>query len=106
MTTTLEVFAKAKNRNYCTLPTIDVKILPDVHHCKECGVTIKWEIRAIDAWDGRWVHAYGDPAGHSVSPKTRCRYCHSEDAVFRQHAWFDAVECARCGGVDGYAIGD
>lgn len=97
MTTTLEAFAKAKNRNYCTLPTIDVVILPDVHHCKTCGVTIKWD-RLSDKPD-KWVHAYGNPAGHRVAPKTQCRYCHSEDAVTVQHEWFDAIECARCGGI-------
>lgn len=109
MSTTLEMFADAKRGNYCTLPTIDVEILPDVHHCKTCDEQLVYDPNGGSYGMGEWLHA--DPtipkAAHYVSPKVRCRYCHSEDdAVYRQHAWHDAVECSRCGGIDGYAIGD
>ena len=42
MATTLEAFAGAHRHNYCTLPTIDVEILPDIRHC-ECGEPVSFE---------------------------------------------------------------
>lgn len=110
MTTTLERYAGAKRANYCTLPTVDVEILPDVHLCEKCDVLITYmpHPKGFSYGSGTWVHAVDSPLAdeHRISPKTRCSYCHSHEAVFRQHAWHDAVECPRCGGVTGYAIGD
>lgn len=102
MASTLETFGGTRQLNYCTLPTIDVEILPDVHHCKTCGTAITYQPRGGSVW----VHNSLVPDHGFITPKTRCRYCHSEDATYHQHAWFDAVECDRCGGVTGYAIGD
>ena len=100
MATTLETFAGARRGNYCTLPTIDVEILPDIHHCQTCGETVIYQ-------QHRWLHGNHLTPDHGwIAPKVMCRYCHSEDAVYHQHAYHDAIECNRCGGVDGYAIGD
>jgi hypothetical protein len=106
MATTLETFTGPTRRNYCTLPPIDIEILPDIRHCETCGATVTYDHDA--GTFGAWVHAAADTPDHGhVAPKTRCTYCHSEDdAKFVMHAWYDAIECARCGGVDGHAIGD
>src|SRR5690606_1704216 len=103
MATTFEVFEGAQRRNYSTLPTVDVEILPDIRHCEECGAEVRY---VPDTLIGSWQHADGS-TDHFVLPKVRCPYCNSEDdAVYKQHAWYDAVECSRCGGVYGRAVGD
>ena len=109
--TTLAAFAGQRAGNYCTLPTIDVPILADVRLCNACDreVVHRPHPKGVGWGLGRWVHEGGDSGDgptHYVSARPRCRYCRSNAAVYRQHAWFDAVECARCGGVDGFAIGD
>jgi len=103
--TTLAKFRGQRASNYSTMPTIDVPILPDIRLCQGCGKEVK---QVPDGSWFRWVHADAPdgPSDHWVSNATRCRYCHSQDAQYRQHAWYDAVECERCGGVDGFAIGD
>lgn len=110
----LEKYAGAKRGNYSTLPKHDVEILPDVHHCEKCGGIVVYQDPPGSSYSlGVWKHE-GGPGGcvnsegleGYVCPKTRCRYCHSEAAKYMQHAWHDAIECPRCGGVDGYAIGD
>lgn len=131
MTTTMEKFAGEQSRNYCTLPTIDVEILPDVSVCKECRHEIVSVHVPLDNGRGYefthqlWVHAQ-DPAAYEVrpvgefprvkatgdhwaSPATRCSYCHTNDpeaVSFVQHAWYDGTHCTRCGGVSGFGIGD
>lgn len=108
MASTLEAFAGSTARNYCTLPTIDVEILPDVRHCEiaTCGGVVIYDQDA--GTFGAWVHVSADTPDHGrVAVKTRCTYCHSEEAAkCVMHAWYDAIECTRCGGVDGHAIGD
>ena len=104
MATTLETFAKAKRGNYCTLPTIDVDILPDIHHCKTCNGKVEYDPKL--GTFGAYKHVGFHSEHGYVSPKTRCHYCRSEEAVYRQHAWHDAIECDRCGGQWGHAIGD
>jgi len=107
VTTTFAKFGDAKRHNYETLPTIDVEILPDVRHCEKCDAEMVWDPKGGYLGMGAWAHADATIDHGWAAPKTRCRYCHSEDdAVYRQHAWYDAVECSRCGGVDGHAIGD
>ena len=105
MATTLEAFAGAHRHNYCILPTVDVEILPDIRHC-ECGEPVSFD-QSIGFWGG-WVHTAPDVPDHGrVAVRLRCKYCNSEDQVRSEmHAWFDATECDRCGGVDGHAIGD
>lgn len=108
MATTLETFAGSTARNYCTLPKIDVEILPDVRHCETeaCGAVVIYDPAA--GMFGAWVHASANTPDHGrVAVRTRCTYCRSEDDVkYVMHAWHDAIECTRCGGVDGHAIGD
>jgi hypothetical protein len=106
MTTTFEEFAGTQAGNYCTLPKNDVEILPEIHHCKDCGVVIVWEKeRGAFGW-GEYVHTE-ETACSYASPRAFCRYCHAEDGVKTyQRAWSDDVECERCGGVKGYPLGD
>lgn len=106
MTTTLEKFAGTTRPNYCTLPTIDVEILPDEHRCNGCGSLITRDPNA--GYFGTWVHADTTlDDGHHVTPRTRCSYCHSnDDATFSQQSWHDQIHCTRCGGTWGFPIGD
>lgn len=104
--TTLVKFAGIRAGNYSTMPTIDVPILPDVHVCKACNGPIVHVPDPKSVFGGRWEHERADAPEHWVSTATRCRYCNSHEAKYLQHAWYDAVECPRCGGVAGYAIGD
>ena len=110
MITTFEKFAGTRPRNYSTLPTKDVPILPDIQVCQTCRSELEYvphpEHRS--GWGiGTWKHAGpNECTATHIRPADRCRYCHSQDAKYRQHAWHDAVECDRCGGIDGRAIGD
>lgn len=103
--TTLTKYAGKQAANYCTMPKIDVVILPRVTHCAESGCD---KVVRYDQQGMRWVHE-DETTEHYVAPRTRCSYCNTEDPAevqYRQHAWHDAVECKRCGGVLGFAIGD
>lgn len=103
----LEKYAGLKRGNYCDLPSIDVDILPDVYLCRDCDEEVAYDAKGGPYSLGKWGHVSPDAAEHGyVSNRTRCRYCHSQEAKYRQHAWYDAVECDRCGAVDGHAIGD
>lgn len=109
MTTTFEEFAGQRAANYSTMPTKDVSILPDTRQCKTCHEEIvSTRPAGLPSWGPpKWVHLDKGVADHGyISPAVRCRFCRSHDAVYRQHAWCDATECPRCGGVDGFAIGD
>jgi DNA-directed RNA polymerase subunit RPC12/RpoP len=105
MAKVLEVFKDAKRHNYCDLPKFDVEILADIYLCQKCGAEVRYEAHPRGGL-GNWVHVDADVEAHYAGPRSRCRYCRSQDAVYRQHAWYDAVECDRCGAVDGRAIGD
>ena len=115
MTTTFEKFANETRRNYSELPKIDVEILDLVHHCQYCEGEVRYDKSAGRYGLGAWVHVepnadcrYGSTENLG-SPRTWCKFCHNEDPAtvrYRQHAWYDATECDRCGGVDGFAIGD
>lgn len=108
MTTTLERWGGTKRHNYETLPTIDVEILPDIRHCEKCGGEMVWDAKGGYFGQGGYVHADGSDHGYAP-PVTRCRYCRTEDPAlvsYIQHAWYDTVECKRCGGDDGHPIGD
>jgi hypothetical protein len=104
--TTLTKFQGIRAGNYSTMPTIDVPILPDVHVCNTCAEPIVRVLDPKSVFGGRWEHVRADAPEHWVTTATRCRYCNSHDAKYLQHAWYDAVECDRCGGVSGNAIGD
>lgn len=104
MATTFEKWNGTKRHNYCTLPTIDVEILEPIHHCAKCNGLLVGSPGKYGMTE--WNHAEPVTDEHYTSPKTSCHFCHSENAVYVQHAWYDATECNRCGGVNGYAIGD
>lgn len=106
--TTLQAFAGKRVGNYCTAPNLDVEILPLVQHCKTCAEVVVYNPKVEGRYGGRWEHEDGT-AEHYTTPRTICIYCGTDEVgvvVARQHAWYDARECARCGGVDGYGIGD
>lgn len=114
MTTTFAKFADATRGNYCTLPKLDVEILPAVRHCQGCGEELRWDPDAGPFGTGRHVHVkpdveLADGGQHYVTARTWCSYCHNDEpgtVHFHQRSWSDETECDRCGGVQGYAIGD
>jgi len=105
--TTFETYAGQRAGNYSTLPRVDVEILPDEHHCQTCGNRVVYDPNA--GTFGGWVHVECEQTddGHRAVARLRCRYCHTEDGVtFTHAAYSDETHCTRCGGVDGFAIGD
>lgn len=106
MPTTFEAFAGQQPRNYHTLPTIDVEILPAVRHCEADGAEVIYD--QSKGYFGQWVHADGT-AGHYVAPRTFCTYCNADETGVvenKLYAWYDATECSRCGAVYGRPLGD
>lgn len=103
MPTTLEVWGSRKVGNYSTAPTIDVTILPDEYECAVCDQPCRY-----DSIANKWVHLRGvEPHESPVAPISRCRFCHAQGTLtYTAHAWYDDVACSRCGGHDGYALGD
>lgn len=99
-------------RNYETLPKGDALGLDVLEHpalCGEIGCDLPIEYDKDAGYHGGWKHADGSkPERHWIRARLTCRYCGNQgDGVkARQHAWHDAVECDRCGGHDGHAIGD
>lgn len=95
--------------NYGSIPTIAVEILGKIRHCDKCGDSLTYT-PAKSALDfGIWAHDTEQADGHRADPRTMCPYCFCDDpeqVKYRQHPWYDAVECARCGGVHGNGIGD
>lgn len=103
MATTFETYAGERAGNYSTLPTADVEILPDVYRCLTCLERITW-LSDLGTFGG-WAHG-SKVTDHAARPLGRCRYCHSHDVITKHYTWHDATECGRCGGIDGWAIGD
>lgn len=119
MTTTLVKFADATRGNYSTLPTIDVEIISPEPLCgarhRIDGESVACFKPIVDTGVKQhgmfpvYAHADGTNAGEYVCRSTQCGYCGTNDPElvrYRQHPWHDAVECDRCGGVTGRAIGD
>lgn len=112
--TTLAHFAGQHARNYSSMPTIDVPIIPTDarrYHCASCGGEI---VPTADSSQNpyaasKWEHLIPTTiAGHDhVKPRSTCMYCGSDErTAFHQRNWSDETECTRCGGVAGFAIGD
>ena len=127
--TTFTALAGKQARNYCTLPTIDVPIVEEIEfHCEGCGGTLasagqnsigltKWvhedepECEGHESLDGAHmgeaVYCDGTCVKHSTSVRPTCEYCGSDEQMTEKHySWYDALECGRCGGVTGFALGD
>jgi hypothetical protein len=105
MATTLATYAGKRVANYSHAPSLDVEILPDVHHCaeKDCGRVVTY---VREGWSGGFRHEDGS-TGHYVRPAPSCTYCHAEEGVIvKDYAWHTATECSRCGGSNGFALGD
>lgn len=115
--TTLTKYAGQFATDYDRMPTIDVPIIDPPATCATCGKPV--HLVPDSSLMSRWAHTdiptpigtSSDHAGgdHYVSVRRRCRYCGTDDPTavhFHQHPWYDAVECDRCGGVSGRAIGD
>lgn len=105
METTLTKYREATARNYCTLPTVDVPILPREPRC-ECGAAIVWDRHARII--GAWVHVSDDVSCDYARPIPSCMYCNAtgEAVTFHAMPYSNETHCARCGGVNGYGIGD
>lgn len=121
MTTTFATYRQPGSyaRNYCTLPTNDVEVIEDVvRHCDQCGEPVHFDRNA--GHFGTWVHDSEDVdwSAHRVPTSARriCTYCHVEDGqtidgvtyrvTYHQMPYSDETRCTRCGGVDGFGIGD
>lgn len=106
------VFEKVAGKrvgNYCTHPTVNVEVLEGrPRHCEHCGGEVRYE--NPNGYFGKWVHVGEAGECRYATPQSHCVYCGAEGKAegveFHQHAWYDATECARCGGVNGFAIGD
>ncbi|AYD87312.1 hypothetical protein SEA_VALENTINIPUFF_8 [Microbacterium phage ValentiniPuff] len=111
MTTTLEKFAGKQAANYSTNPTIDVEILEveDNRPCSTCGLdtvynSAVYSVVHVDA-DGNYVD-YA-VTRHTPTRESACSFCGAiGTTTLSQHAWHDAVSCSRCGGIQGWSIGD
>ena len=105
--TTFSKYAGKRPGNYCDLPKIDVPILdvPDV--CITCSspVTVnpKWKGHGGDYL----IHADGS-TGHYVERPEYCTYCHAsaDHLTVSYQAWATVTECSRCGGRNGFPLGD
>lgn len=114
-------FAKWKGTqrgNYCTLPSIDVPIVKLPSLCAyrgygetrsdtPCGKELVWD-KAGSYGMGKHVHADGS-TDHSAQSHGVCRYCGAngfDEISHHQRAYSDETECSRCGGINGYGIGD
>lgn len=108
MTTTLST--QFKRGNYCTLPTIDVEIIPSsdrTPHCATCGGDLV-DTNAGDVWAWpEYTHAVEPDVKHYISRRATCQYCGSDEhTTSHQRSWSDELDCSRCGGTTGFAIGD
>jgi hypothetical protein len=120
MTTTFEKYAGTRLQNYCSRPTIDVEILPRVLICADEDCEAPDLAYIAPGWappregerdvyrPGGYVHEEGGRFDHTARPAPQCTYCGADDThlTSKQHAWYDAIECSRCGGVQGWALGD
>lgn len=111
-TTTLQTYAGQRAGNYSSLPSIDVEVLPEVHHCETCGEAVVYNAGGYTLGGG-WEHVDTAKAWeakpHRPQARLGCGYCHTDDPThvqFVQANWSDETRCSRCGGVTGYAIGD
>lgn len=106
-TTTFEQYAGTQARNYSRNPKHNVPILTDDRKCQDCDGSVTYDSDAGPLGWGGWVHT--TDADHDARPATRCRYCGCQDpalVVFHQMPYSNETHCARCGGVDGFGIGD
>lgn len=103
MATTFELFAKAQIQNYCTKPTIDVDVLPTPENiCGNCSIPVHYDMKLH-----KWLHADENNNCSFVTLRSRCKYCNATDTIsVVHHNWYDEYKCSRCGGAEGYAIGD
>jgi hypothetical protein len=92
---------------YSDKPKQDVEVLDEPFHCRADGEVITL-IQSSNYDPSKWVHEAGVDCT-SPWPRPKCAYCGTDEVgvvVDRQHAYHDARECSRCGGVTGFAIGD
>lgn len=107
---TLEKWQGRQAKGYSSLPTRNVPVLKDAQkYCKKCNQTL---VAKDDALSRRYVHENGSDRcknGDFKQESITCKYCGTSDSQMvssAQQAWSDEISCKRCGGVDGYGIGD
>ena len=109
---TLEKWKHRQVRNYSSRPTKDVPILKDAQkYCTKCNEGL--ELSKDEFGHDKYVHStengYCKDDRSFPSPSITCRYCGTSDSQMissSQKSWSDEISCKRCGGVDGYAIGE
>lgn len=100
-------------RNYASRPTIDVEVLTPEHSlCDECSGAVANQAEGKYSLP-KWVHLDPDSECPNVGGYVRlrrcCYFCGTQEAgaiTYRQLSWNDSIACSRCGGDNGYPIGD
>ena len=105
--TTFEKYAGQTAGNYSTLPTRDVEVILPAMICRTCGDGIEYRPDGGRYGWGGWEHTGATECTYPT-PVDCCTYCGTtgEEVTFHQQAWSDETHCARCGGINGYGIGD
>lgn len=104
--TTFQRYQGTRVRNYCTRPTIDVPILEPARVCRTCTKPVHYDPKAETF--GATVHTDGTN-DHRAYGRLTCTYCGCDDpaqVAHHQEAYANVTRCTRCGGADGFAIGD
>jgi hypothetical protein len=104
--TTLTKYAGKRAGNYCDLPTIDVPVLDVPDTCATCSAAVRVDPQWPGYGGGYLVHVDGS-TGHYVQRPAYCTYCHATDHLSVDYgAWATITECSRCGGRNGFALGN
>lgn len=104
---TTEDLMKKPARNYSSAPTKNVPILENGEQiCTRCGSPATYEEAKAPGQIGRYVDENCD---EYIRTAGKCKYCgttNPKHLSFKQQSYSDETHCSRCGGVDGYGIGD
>lgn len=117
---TFEKYKNTRHRNYSSNPTKDVVILEKAEIiCTECNNPLI-KVSSTPTLTNYFVHKDNGSrnctslkdkgyVSTTASPGGKCIYCGTSNTrflEFKVHAYSDSTTCHRCGGVDGYGIGD
>lgn len=108
MVSVLEKVAGKRAGNYSTNPRIDVEVIENPARYCQCGGVVVPDGVASNGIQN-WKHVEEPAKPHLLDRAGMCSFCGASEpgeVAYKQYSWYDAVECSRCGGVEGYAIGD